>query len=134
LKLYKMGDGPLYVFYRPYHLCHFEVPSTIARAVLFGDAVIAPIAGLRVEVIAAAKTDLKPGDVLDGLGGFLSYGVAENYPEAARENLLPIGIADGCRVLRPIARDEVITRNSVAIPEGRLCDRLRDEQDQLFRA
>jgi predicted homoserine dehydrogenase-like protein len=40
LALYKLGDGPLYCFYTPYHLCHFEVPNTVARAVLFGDAAL----------------------------------------------------------------------------------------------
>ena len=134
LKLYKMGDGPFYVFYTPYHLCHFEVPTTIGRAVLFGDATIAPLAGLRVDVITAAKTGLKPGDVLDGFGGFLTYGLAENFAEASRENLLPIGLAEGCRVLRPVARDEVVTRDAVAVPAGRLCDRLRQDQDRLFPA
>jgi hypothetical protein len=40
-----MGEGPFYTFYTPYHLCHLEAPLTVARAVLFGDAAIAPIAG-----------------------------------------------------------------------------------------
>ena len=40
LDLYKLGEGPLYCFYTPYHLCHFEVPTTVARAVLFGDAAL----------------------------------------------------------------------------------------------
>jgi len=38
LELYKLGKGPIYSFYTPYHLCHFEVQNTIARAVLFQDA------------------------------------------------------------------------------------------------
>ena len=50
LNLYKLGEGPLYCFYTPYHLCHFEVPNTVARAVLFGDAAIAPIGAPLVEV------------------------------------------------------------------------------------
>ena len=62
LALYKLGDGPLYCFYTPYHLCHFEVPNTVARAVLFGDAALAPLGGPCVEVVAAAKVDLNAGD------------------------------------------------------------------------
>ena len=84
-----------------------------------------------MEVITAAKTNLKPGDVLDGFGGYLSYGLAENYAETAREDLLPIGLAEGCRVLRPIAKDQILTRADVCFPIGRLCDRLREEQDAL---
>ena len=51
LNLYKLGEGPLYSFYTPYHLCHFEVPQTVARAVLFGDATIAPLGAPTVEVV-----------------------------------------------------------------------------------
>ena len=69
LNLYKLGSGPLYCFYTPYHLCHFEVPDTVARAVLFGDATIAPVGAPVVDVVATAKTDLEAGEVLDGLGG-----------------------------------------------------------------
>src|SRR5690606_19757005 len=78
LNLYKLGEGPLYCFYTPSHLCHFEVPNTVARAVLFGDAAIAPIGAPTVEVVATAKVDLQPGQVIDGCGGYLTYGLAEN--------------------------------------------------------
>ena len=54
LNLYKLGEGPLYCFYTPWHLCHFEVPITVARAVLFDDAAIAPLGPPLVEVAAAA--------------------------------------------------------------------------------
>jgi predicted homoserine dehydrogenase-like protein len=131
LNLYKLGEGPFYVFHTPYHLCHFEVPNSIGRAVLFRDATLAPRAGLRVEVVTAAKTELKVGDVLDGFGGYHTYGLAENHAEAARENLLPMGLAEGCLIVRPIAKDQVLTRDDVTFPEGRLCDRLRREQDAL---
>ncbi len=63
LKLYKMGDGPLYAFFTPYHLVHFEVPNAIARAVLFRDAVAKPLRRASREVCAVAKRDLKAGDV-----------------------------------------------------------------------
>ena len=59
LNLYKLGEGPLYSFYTPYHLCHFEVPNSVARAVLFGDAVLAPLGGPLVDVVTTAKTDLE---------------------------------------------------------------------------
>ena len=78
LNLYKRGEGPLYSFYTPYHLCHFEVPTSVARAVLFGDAVARPVGGPLVEVVATAKIDLKAGEVLDGIGGYMTYGQCEN--------------------------------------------------------
>ncbi len=132
LNLYKLGEGPLYCFHTPMHLCHFEVPNTVARAVEFQDAALAPAAGLRVEVVATAKRDLCVGDVLDGCGGFLTYGQCENAPQAARERLLPMGLSEDCRVRRPVARGEVLTFDDVEIPPGRLIDKLRAEQDAVF--
>jgi len=132
LNLYKLGEGPLYCFYTPYHLCHFEVPNTVARAVLFGDAAITPDAGLRVDVVATAKTDLKQGDVLDGMGFYMTYGQAENADVVARESLLPIGLAEGCRLKRALSRDAVLTYDDVELPPGRLCDELRAEQNAYF--
>ena len=134
LDLYKLGAGPLYCFYSPYHLCHFEVPSTVARAALFGDATIAPAGGPVVEVIAAAKVGLEPGDELDRIGGYLTYGLAENSGVARAENLLPLGLAEGARVLRSVDRDDVLTLDDVELPEGRLADRLWREQLDLFAA
>jgi len=132
LNLYKLGEGPLYVFYEPYHLCHFEVPSTIARAVDFGDATIAPLGTPRVDVVATAKTDLEAGTTLDALGGYLTYGEAENSDVTRRENLLPIGLAEGCRLVRPVGKDHTLTFDDVEVPEGRLIDALWDEQNEHF--
>jgi len=132
MKYYKMGNGPLYVFYTPYHLCHLEVPLTVARAVLFQDATIAPLASPVCEVITAAKRDLKAGEVLDGLGGFTCYGLLENSDICRAENLLPMGLSEGCRLKRDIPRDQVITYADVELPPGRLCDELWAEQNAYF--
>jgi predicted homoserine dehydrogenase-like protein len=134
LNLYKLGEGPLYCFYTPFHLCHFEVPNTVARAVLFGDAAIAPLGGPLVDVVAAAKTDLESGRELDSLGGFTVYGLAENSEVAAGERLLPIGLAPGCRLVREVKKDDVLSYDDVEVPPGRLSDRLRAEQNQRFGA
>ncbi len=134
LNLYKLGEGPLYSFYTPYHLCHFEVPFSVARVVLFGDAVMQPRAGLMVEVITIAKTDLPAGTVLDGIGGYHAYGTAENADVAAREALLPMGLSEGARLRRAVRRDEAIARANADLPAGRLGDRLRAEQDARFAA
>jgi predicted homoserine dehydrogenase-like protein len=132
LNLYKLGEGPLYCFYTPYHLCHFEVPTTIARAVLFGDATIAPIAGPLVEVVALAKRDLAAGEEIDELGGYTVYGEAETAEITAREGLLPIGAAVGAKLRCAIPKDQVLTYADVELPAGRLMDRLRAEQAALF--
>lgn len=132
LELYKMGVGPYYCFYTPYHLCHFEVPTSVARAVLFNDPVLTPQGGPRVGVVAVAKKDLVPGDLIEDFGGYEVYGVAENIDEIRRERLLPVGLALGARLARPVAKDSVLTFDDVQIPSGRLVDRLYAEQEQLF--
>ena len=132
LNLYKLGEGPLYSFYTPYHLCHFEVPLSVARVVLFGDAVLQPIAGPRVDVVATAKTDLSAGQVLDGLGGYHTYGQCETYAVSRAEGLLPMGLAEGCRLRRDVPKDAVLTYADVEVPLGRPIDALRAEQDALF--
>jgi predicted homoserine dehydrogenase-like protein len=131
LDLYKLGTGPLYCFYRPYHLCYFEVPNSIARAVFFNDATITPLGAPTVEVVATAKTDLKAGTVLDKVGGYLTYGDCENAEVAREQGLLPIGVAEGCRLRRDVPKDQVLTYADVELPADRLCDRLRAEQDAL---
>jgi predicted homoserine dehydrogenase-like protein len=128
LNLYKLGEGPLYSFYTPYHLCHFEVPLTVARAVLFGDAALRPLGAPSVEVVTTAKRDLPAGHVLDGLGGYDTYGVAERADVTAGETLLPMGVAVGSVLTRDVRRDEVLTYADVRLPGGRLVDELRAAQ------
>ena len=132
LNLYKLGEGPLYCFYTPYHLCHFEVPNTVARAVLFGDAAITPMGAPRVDVVAAAKVDLKAGQVLDGIGYYMTYGLCENADVVRDQSLLPIGLAEGCRLLNNITKDQVFSYDDVELPSDRLCDKLRAEQNSYF--
>ncbi len=132
MNYYKMGDGPVYCFYTPYHLCHTEVPLTVARAVLFQDAAIAPIGPPVCEVITVAKHDLRKGELLDGIGGFACYGMIENSDVCNTQDLLPMGLSEGCRLTHDISKDQAITYADVKLPPGRLCDKLRSEQDAYF--
>ncbi len=132
LELYKLGTGPLYSFYTPYHLCHFEVPTTVARVALLGDPAIRPAGAPQVDVVTLAKTDLPAGTVLDRPGGYHYYGEAERADVTHADRLLPVGLAEGCRLRRDVRRDEVIGYADVEVPERRLVDRLRAEQDERF--
>lgn len=132
LNLYKLGEGPLYTFYRPYHLCHFEVPNSVARAYLYGDPTIAPLGAPTVEVVATAKTDLKAGDTLDGIGYYMTYGECENADVVRAENLLLMGLAAGCKLKRDVPKDQTLSYDDVEVPEGQLVDQLRAEQNAMF--
>lgn len=133
LNLYKLGEGPFYLFYTPYHLCHFESPNSIARAVLFGDATLTPLAGPQVDVIATAKKDLKAGEVIDDMGFYMTYGQCENASVVSKGKFLPMGVAAGCVLKKDIRKDEILTYTDVELPKNRLCDKLRREQEQFFR-
>jgi predicted homoserine dehydrogenase-like protein len=132
LNLYKLGEGPLYSFYTPWHLCHFEVPNTVARVALFGDAAGVPLAGPSVEVCAVAKVDLKAGQTLDEYGGYLTYGEAVNAEEMLEQNYLHMGLVEGCVLRRDLPKDAVLTYADVKLPEGRLADKLLAEQYRHF--
>lgn len=132
LNLYKLGAGPYYLFYTPYHLCHFEVPLTVARAVLFHDAALTPRGAPSVGVITVTKRDLKAGQTLDGIGGFDTYGVAENAPVVHADRLLPMGMAEGCTLKRDVAKDTALTFADVSIPAGRKIDAYYAEMERQF--
>lgn len=128
----KMGDGPLYMFYQPYHLPPWQVADSVARAALFQDATIAPRGGPSCDTVSCAKRDLKAGEVLDGMGGFTCYGLVDRYEACRLENTLPIAVSLDCRLKRDIAKDQPITYDDVDLPPDRLVDRLRTEQAQRF--
>jgi predicted homoserine dehydrogenase-like protein len=128
LAYYKLGDGPFYVFYTPFHLPHIQIASTIGRAFIHRDATVAPLAGPVCEVVAVAKRDLKAGECLDGIGGFCTYGLIDNADTARAVAALPIGMSEGCVLRRDISKDEVLSFDDVIVRGGGLVEALWDEQ------
>jgi len=132
LAYYKLGDGPFYVFYTPFHLPHIQLPSTIARAVIHSDPTVAPLAGPSCEVVTVAKRDLRAGERLDGVGGFCAYGLIDGHAPARAMNALPIALSDDCVLLRDIAKDAVVSFDDVQMPPTRLSDTLWLEQQRRW--
>lgn len=119
LGYYKLGDGPFYVFYTPFHLPHLQIASTIGRACIHRDATVAPLSEPVCEVVSVAKRNLKAGERLDGIGGFCTYGLIDNSASARDGGALPIGLSEGCILTRDIARDDVIGMTDVEqMPDG----------------
>jgi predicted homoserine dehydrogenase-like protein len=104
----KMGDGPLYSFYVPYHLLFFELPFSIARLVDFEDGTLDSRERFSVEVTSTAKRDLKAGETIDGMGGFHVYGECENSALVRAEGLIPIGLVGGRTLRRDVPKDRAI--------------------------
>ena len=128
----KLGTGELYSFYVPYHLTIFEVPLSVARVALFKDVIIAPLGAPMVDVVATAKIDLKAGETLDGLGYYMTYGQCENHDLVRAQKLLPMGLAEGCRLKKDVPKDQVLTYDDVELPKDTLTHKLREEQDSYF--
>src|SRR5258707_8313844 len=128
LAYYKLGDGPFYVFYTPFHLPHIQIASTIGRAVIHRDPTVAPIAGPVCEVMTVAKRDLKAGERLDGIGGFCAYGLIDNSAAARAMAALPIALSEGCVMRHAVSKDQVLTFDDVVSPTGRITEDLWKEQ------
>lgn len=128
LAYYKLGDGPFYVFYTPFHLPHIQIASTIGRAVVHLDPTVAPLGGPVCEVVTVAKRDLKAGERLDGVGGFCAYGLIDNTSAARSSAALPIGLSEGCTLRRAVAKDSVISFEDVDLPAGGIVQALWKEQ------
>jgi len=128
LGYYKIGDGPFYVFYTPFHLPHIQIGSTIGRAVVHQDATVAPIGGPVCEVVTVAKRDLKSGELLDGIGGFCNYGLIDNSSTARQMEALPIGLSEGCVLVRDVPKDAVVTFADVMMPPNGEVEALWREQ------
>lgn len=120
LRYYKMGEGPFYLFYRPYHLCHVEAMECVAAATLDSESLLEPLHGLRTNVVAYAKRDLRAGEELDGIGGYTCYGLIENKADDPANPGLPVCLADGVPLLRDVACDERIPLAAVRTDPKRL--------------
>lgn len=131
MRFVKMGEGAEYLFFRPYHLVHLEVPLTVAEVVLDRQPIATPSTPPVAEVIAVAKRDLRPGERLDGLGGHTSYGVIDTV--AGADGLLPVALTEAARLRRPVRRDEPIPLDAVELDETAAIVGLRRRQDALIR-
>lgn len=118
LAYYKMGNGPFYLFYRPYHLCHIEAMRSIAEACLEGVSLLKPDFGFQTNVYAYAKRDLREGEHLDGIGGYACYGMIENASAPNPNNGLPICLAADARLKRGVHKDEKIMLEHVECNHG----------------
>ena len=120
---YKMGEGPFYLFVRPYHLCHFETPFAIRQA---NDHKPILIQKRRVlEVGCRAKSDLSPGLKLEGIGGRHLYGFLE------KAGSLPIALAEDTVLQRRKRRDEQVTWEDVSFPKDDSRMAVWEEQHKL---
>jgi len=128
----KLGKGPYYTFYRPYHLTSLEVPLSCARAVLYGTADMQPLPHPSSEVCAVAKKDLRPGDTLDAIGEYAYRAWIMTYEEAAASQAIPCGLLENGKVTKPIKKGELITYGNAGVDQASRIVALRKRQDELL--
>lgn len=129
----KLGAGPYYTFYRPYHLTSLEVPLSCARAVLYKTADMQPLDVPTSEVCAVAKKDLKPGDTLDALGEYTYRAWIMTRQDAASAGAIPCGLLEGGKVTKPIAKGELLTHENCAVDATAGIVVLRKRQDEMLK-
>lgn len=113
MRFYKMGDGPDYFFFRPYHLVHLELPLTLADVIMDGEPLATVDSPHVAEVVAMAKKDLGDAEQLDCIGGFSAYGHIDTTANAA--GYLPIGLVQFAKTTAAIAQDEPISLDKVEL-------------------
>jgi predicted homoserine dehydrogenase-like protein len=131
LKYLVLGEGPNYLLYRPYHLTSIETPLSIARLYFERQPWIVPKDGIISEIITVAKKDLKAGELIDGIGGYTVYGLIDLYETAKKQNLLPIGLSQGCILRVDKKKGEEIAYDDVDFPVNTLLMQLRKLQEEI---
>ena len=128
----KMGEGPYFTFFRPYHLTSLEVPLTCARVVLYGKADMVPMARPVAEVCAVAKKDMAAGEILDQIGEYCYRAWIMTAAQARSAGAIPCGLLTGAKVTAPIKKGDLITRANTAVPANSKIAALRARQDAML--
>lgn len=127
----KLGPGPYYTFFRPYHLTSLEVPLTCARAVLYGKADMVPLSRPVAEVCAVAKRDLKPGETCDAIGEYMYRAFNMTAEEARQRRAVPCGLVEGAKIVAAVKKGELLTKANTAPDASSKLVALRRRQDEL---
>ena len=133
----KVGKGPYFALTRPYHLTSLEVPLSAARAVLHGQADMVPLEQPVAECVTLAKRDLSPGEVLGRIGETDYRAWAMTHAQARNANAIPLGLAQGAKVVKPVKAGERITYDNCVPDDSLLVTQIRrrlDQADTRFHA
>ena len=125
------GSGRYTSLYRPYHLIGLELGISVASAALRGEPTGAP-RGFGADVVATAKRDLAPGETLDGEGGYMVYGTLVPAHSSLERGSLPVGLAHGVEVTRPVAAGAMLESADVRLDEREEATGVRAELERTF--
>ena len=134
LKLYGVSvddSGEFAAMYRPFHLIGLETGISVASAALRGEPTGAPV-GWHADAVATAKRDLAAGESLDGEGGYTVWGRIMPAEHSLAAGALPIGLAHGVTLRRPIAAGEIVAWADVSADESDPAVAFRREMEAAF--
>jgi predicted homoserine dehydrogenase-like protein len=126
----KVGKGPYFSLFRPFHLTSLEVPLSAAHAVLHNRADMVPLDHPVAEAVALAKRDLKQGETLGKIGETQYRALATTWSDARRANGLPVGLAEKAKVVKPVKAGTFLTYENCVPDDGLTITRIRRRLDQ----
>lgn len=126
----KVGKGPYFTIFRPYHLTSLEVPLSAARAVVYKRADMEPLDHPVAEAVAVAKSDLGQGQSLGMIGENDYRGFAMTWGDARAKGALPIGLAERAKVVKPVKSGDFLTYENCVPDDSMVITQIRRRLDQ----
>ena len=126
----KVGKGPYFTIFRPYHLTSLEVPLSAARAVVYKRADMEPLDHPVAEAVAVAKSDLGQGQSLGMIGENDYRGFAMTWEDARAKGALPLGLAERAKVIKPVKTGEFLTYENCVPDDSMVITQIRRRLDQ----
>ena len=123
-------SGRYFTLYKRWHLIGLEVGLSVASVALRGEPT-GVATGWRADVVATAKRDLKPGELLDGEGGYTVWGKLMPADTSVKLGGVPLGLAHDVKVVRPVAKGQIVTWADVAMDTTTRAYQLRMELEAL---
>jgi predicted homoserine dehydrogenase-like protein len=128
----KTDDSGRYAcLYKRWHLIGLEVGISVASVGLRGEPT-GCATGFRADAIATAKRALRPGEMLDGEGGYTVVGKLMPAQDSLAQGCLPLGLAHGWKVLKPVAAGQPVRWSDVAVDGNVSAVKLRREMERTF--
>ncbi|MBM3397512.1 MAG: flagellar biosynthesis protein FlgA [Betaproteobacteria bacterium] len=121
-------SGRYFTLYKRWHLIGLEVGVSVASVALRNEPTGVAV-GWNADVVATAKRDLKPGDMLDGEGGYTVWGKLLPAAKSKRMGGVPLGLAHGVKVVRPVAKGQSLCWDDVAMDTSTHAYRIRREME-----
>ena len=121
-------SGRYFTLYKRWHLIGLEVGVSVASVALRNEPT-GVATHWNADVVATAKRDLKPGELLDGEGGYTVWGKLLPAATSKKMGGLPLGLAHGVKVVRPVAKGQSLSWDDVSMDTTTHAYKIRREME-----